>query len=435
MSSYRPGFHTANGIPGAHAAAHIGIYVHIPFCVSRCLYCDFHTTATDRVPWHTYLRALTAELAMLEETPFRGRTLDTLFVGGGTPTVYPPLFFDRLLQAIFAAFPPAPDIEITVEANPGTVSRDDLRALHHLGVNRLSLGVQSFHDRHLRTLTRIHDARTALQAILDANQAGFDNLSIDLISGIPGQTVADWVADLEQAAALPVVHCATYALTVYEGTRLAANVAAGRVQLPDDDTQAAMFQATAAVLEQAGFRRYEISNWSRGRPCRHNVRYWESADWLGLGSGAHGHASSLALAPACVEPGSNLPIEFVPAPHGGRWWAHRDIHRYVTHCLEARTPYAGAETLTRQQAMTETLLTRLRCRTGLALDTFAKRFGTGPVRHVLARAQDPTLSRLLAVSSNTPRLTPAGTLFADRIVLELSEAADQGLQEGPMPRT
>ncbi len=417
------------GTPLGHTddADAIGMYVHIPFCQSRCLYCDFHTTANLRVPWETYLEALTAELQLLEDTPFAHRSLETLFVGGGTPTVFPPAFFDRLLQDVFLVFPPAVDVEITVECNPGTVSPETLEALHAIGVNRLSLGVQSFHDRHLRTLTRIHDRETALEAVHAAARAGFSNLSADLIWGIPGQSLQDWIADLETLAALPVTHCATYGLTVYEGTRLARHVSRGRLELPDDDVLVALFQATETVLENAGFSRYEISNWSRNQPCRHNLRYWEGRDWLGLGSGAQAYASSFALHPSCHPPTSATRLQFDDAPYGGHWWGHRDIHRYVSNCLEHRSPYAGGEVLTRQQAMTETLITQLRRQRGLDLDAFSKRFGPGPSKEVIARSE--TLAGLIESTHHALRLTRKGLLLADRIILELSEAADIGLAQ------
>ncbi len=413
----------AGGVPGGEATREsLGLYVHIPFCLSRCLYCDFRSTATARPPWDAYLEALLSELHLLGDSPFAGRHLETLFVGGGTPSLCPPRFLDRLFRAVFTRFPPLPGIETTVECNPGTVARHRLEQLRALGVNRLSIGIQSFHDDHLETLTRIHRRTEALEAIRAAVEAGFDNLSADLIWGIPGQTVGDWVDDLETLVSFPIQHCATYGLTVYEGTILADQVARGRLALPSETDLVAMFHATQPVLSAAGFTRYEISNWSRGRPCRHNLRYWEGRDWLGIGSAAHAYSDRWTL-----ERGTTPHLRFVPARHGGRWWTHPQPDQYMAACAAGRSPYAGWETLTRQQAMTEVVMTELRTLRGLDLDRLSARFGRRAAERVAARSRRGPFSGLVERTNSHIRLTSNGFLLSDRIILELSEAADEGL--------
>ncbi len=403
----------------------LGIYIHIPFCRTRCLYCDFNSVARPAPPWRDYGESLETELEHYADTPLAGRSLETLFIGGGTPSLCPPPFFDRLFHAVFRRFPPGETLELTVECNPGTIGRADLRQLRSLGVNRLSLGIQSFADRHLRTLTRIHDRTQALAAIEDAAHAGFEEISIDLIWGIPGQSPADWEDDLRQTVALPLTHCATYGLTVYEGTRLARQVTAGALALPGESTLVEMYHAAEDLLGRGGFRHYEISNWSRAHPCRHNLRYWQGKDWIGIGAGAHSYTRRW-----CLESDRTHPVRLVPAPHGGRWWTEPNPDRYMAACATNRSVHVGREVLSRQQAMTETLMMGLRTACGLDLGRFRHRFGASASEHLLARAAHSDLKGLVQTDNTRLHLTPGGFLLSDRVILELSLAADQGLAHG-----
>jgi oxygen-independent coproporphyrinogen-3 oxidase len=285
------------------------LYIHIPFCHRRCSYCDFNTYANmeDRV--EAYVQALCAELAMLaEQLPLAAPASaeaaalrPTVFLGGGTPTMLSLDQLDRVLRAADALVPLA-GAEVTSEANPGTVlGRDYLRGLRAIGVNRLSMGVQSLHDPTLRVLGRIHSADEARQSYEDAREAGFDSVNLDFIFGLPGQGQAQWEATLDEAVAWGVEHLSLYSLILEESTPLYAQVTGGRVRVPDDDATGAMYEAAIARLGGAGYTQYEISNWAlgeaRGGPiagvpalaCQHNLAYWLNSDYLAAGAGAHGH--------------------------------------------------------------------------------------------------------------------------------------------------
>jgi len=260
------------------------LYLHIPFCLSKCAYCDFVSYDHLAGLYGEYTSALVTEMDLAEPGSIR-----SIYIGGGTPTVLPLSHFERVFEAIRRRFPPATGTEITVEANPGTVSPAKLEGLRALGVTRLSLGVQSFVEQELRLLGRIHCAPDAIEAFQAGREAGFDNLSLDLIYGLPRQSLDSWSASLQQALALHPDHLSLYALTVEEDTPLAAGIAQGRLPAPDPDLAADMYELAQEMLSGAGFVHYEISNWARSPEfvCRHNLTYWHNEPYLGIGAGAH----------------------------------------------------------------------------------------------------------------------------------------------------
>jgi oxygen-independent coproporphyrinogen-3 oxidase len=265
------------------------IYIHVPFCTSKCGYCDFNSYAGQESLIPAYTEALVRE-ACLWAPRCEGLRAETVYFGGGTPSLMPLPDLDGIVAELRRRFDVAPDAEVSLEANPGTVNLDYLRGLRGLGVNRLSLGVQSFDDGELAALDRIHSAEDARGAFVAARRADFDNVSLDLIYGLPRQTLAHWRRILEEALALAPEHLSLYALTVEEGTPLADDVASGRVPEPDPDVGADMYAWTEERLAAAGYEHYEISNWARpGFRCRHNLAYWRNGLWLGLGAGAHSH--------------------------------------------------------------------------------------------------------------------------------------------------
>lgn len=298
------------------------LYIHIPFCHRRCSYCDFNTYANMEHRMAAYVDALCAELHMLAETYSdrlqpsaasprppaltRASLRPTVFLGGGTPSMLPLPLMERVLKAADRIVP-LQSAEVTVEANPGTVLGSDyLRGLRALGANRLSMGVQTLHDPTLRVLGRIHTAAEAHQSFDDARRAGFDNVNVDFIFGLPGQTAAQWRQSLDAIAAWDADHLSLYSLILEPDTPLFAQVTAGRVSVPDDDEAGAMYEAAIELLPQAGYAQYEISNWARpprgegfregqalpelpARACNHNLAYWLNADYLAAGAGAHGH--------------------------------------------------------------------------------------------------------------------------------------------------
>ncbi len=266
-----------------------GLYIHIPFCTAKCGYCDFNSYAGQESLIPAYTEALIRE-SRLWAPSCEGRRAETIFFGGGTPSLMPLADLERILRQVRRDFDVAPEAEVSLEANPGTVDFDYLSGLRRLGVNRLSLGVQSFDDADLAALGRIHSAKSARAGYAHALRGGFENVSLDLIYGLPRQPPAQWRRNLEEALALAPEHLSLYALTVEEGTPLALDIAHGRVPEPDPDDAAGMYSWSEARLDEAGYQHYEISNWAKpGFQCRHNLTYWSNGSWLGLGAGAHSH--------------------------------------------------------------------------------------------------------------------------------------------------
>ncbi|RUM40052.1 MAG: coproporphyrinogen III oxidase, partial [Desulfocapsa sp.] len=254
------------------------LYVHIPFCAARCAYCSFNSYAGLERLQERYVDTLVAECRKTVSED-RQTTIETVFLGGGTPSLLSSEQLKRLFAAIHSEFSIAADAEISIEANPGTVDKQKLKTLRQCGVNRLSFGVQSFNDSELRSIGRIHSADEAKQAIKYAQSVGLSNLSIDLMYGLPAQTAKSWQQSLETALSLPVQHLSLYQLTVEEGTPIKVKIEEGRVKLPNEDTLAAMDAITSSLLVSSDFRQYEISNYAReGSQCRHNVNYWENGE-------------------------------------------------------------------------------------------------------------------------------------------------------------
>lgn len=269
--------------------APVSLYLHFPFCRQRCTYCDFNTYAGKEDLVGAYLEALAVEMRRLAQTAPRRLTVHTIYFGGGTPSLAPLAGLEKVLQVIHEGFTVLPDAEVTLEANPGTLTLDYLRGLRALGVNRLSLGVQAARPEALRLLGRIHDYFAVTQSVAWARRAGFANLNLDLIYGLPHQTLVDWQRTVDLALGLHPEHLSLYALTLEHGTPLAAWVARGLVSPPDEDLAATMYEWAGGRLSQAGYRQYEISNWAQeGYACRHNLQYWRNEPYLGLGAGAHG---------------------------------------------------------------------------------------------------------------------------------------------------
>lgn len=268
--------------------ADFALYLHIPFCKRKCAYCDFSSYAHCENQMDAYLRALHAEIRTQGARFSPRRRATSVFLGGGTPSLLPGSAVQALMDELRAAFSFAPDAEITMEANPGTLTAENLRAYRAAGVNRLSLGVQSFSGRLLKRVGRIHTALEAEQAVRMARAAGFDNLNLDLMYGLPGQSEADFAQTVEQAISLNVEHLSLYSLILEEGTPLYDEVQRGACSLPDEETVLSMQHRAQSRLADAGYARYEISNYARaGRECRHNLLYWRRGEYLGLGCAAH----------------------------------------------------------------------------------------------------------------------------------------------------
>ena len=259
----------------------LSLYIHIPFCKSKCAYCDFASFPGREAMWEAYFAALCGEIRAAGDDIHR---VETVFFGGGTPSLVPETYIAGALAAAREAFPFAPGAEVSLEANPGTLTMEKLRAYREMGVNRLSIGVQSFDARLLKDIGRIHAPGEAVEAVRMAKAAGFANIGIDLMYGLPGQTMGAWEATLETALSLPLTHISAYALIVEEGTPMAAR----EDELPDEEMVLSMQRLCTRALAAAGFARYEISNYARrGFACRHNLVYWRRGEYLGFGCAAH----------------------------------------------------------------------------------------------------------------------------------------------------
>lgn len=376
----------------------ISLYLHIPFCAHRCSYCDFNTYTTVRDLQDDYVTALAREVEQVAGDA--QRAVGTVFFGGGTPSLLTPAQWARVLAAVNAAFDVAPTAEISIEANPNTVDRAYLSAIRELGVNRLSFGVQSAVSAELRLLDRIHDFDTVIDAVEAARGAGFDNINLDLIYGVPGQSEASWARSVEAVLALAPEHLSFYCLTIEDGTPMARWLDTGKMAAPDPDLAADQYRLACDRLAAAGYEHYEISNWARpGRACAHNLTYWRNGTYLGLGAGAHGHAA------------------------GYRYSVVRRPRTYLRRMRSAAAPgypfsaaLADRQQLSEADAIADTMITQLRLLDeGVSIAAFADRFGRTP-----ADVYGETLQRLedwglLREAAGSIRLTEQGWFLSNQV--------------------
>ena len=322
------------------------IYIHIPFCIRKCDYCDFLSGPSGPEEQADYVQALLREIQAVEEG--EGRSVSSIFIGGGTPSVLDERLLGDILREIRNRFKMEEDAEITIEVNPGTANIGKLQAYREMGINRLSIGLQSPEDRELKILGRIHNYGQFLETYQEARTVGFDNINIDLMSAIPDQTYEGWVKNLRTVAELEPEHISAYSLIVEEGTPFAAR----KLNLPDEDTEYNMYEATAQILKEYGFEQYEISNYARkGRECRHNVGYWTRQDYLGFGLGA----SSL---------------------YGKERFANTaDMKKYLESSKNPEKIREKEPSLTREDEMAEFMFLGLRMTKGISKADFQRCFG------------------------------------------------------------
>lgn len=370
----------------------LGLYVHIPFCVSKCSYCDFNSYAGLESLFAPYVHALQKEMRDLSGR-WGSLPVRTIYIGGGTPTVLPPSLLLAVLSACSSYFDVAAGAEVTVEANPGTVDESYLASLRAAGVNRLSLGVQSFDADELRLLGRIHDVEQARCSVRQARMAGFDNVNLDLIFGLPGQRVSTWQATLQQALELAPEHLSLYALTLEEHVPLSRRIARGELPPPDDDLAAEMYELAEAELARAGYVHYEISNWARpGCECRHNLIYWRNQSYLGVGAGAHSWFA------------------------GRRWANVRAPQVYIEQVEATGSPLAESEDISSALEMAETAILGLRLvEEGVDLGTFRARFGVEFADVYGREVAELVDLGLLEVSPARVRLSPRGRLLGNQV--------------------
>lgn len=378
----------------------VGLYIHIPFCTSKCTYCTFNSFPDLEHLHSRYVRALCLDMQGIAKA-IGAHRVDTVYVGGGTPTVLQPLHLRTLLSNCRVAFNVADDAEITVEANPGTVDLEKLEVLLELGVNRLSVGVQSLLDDELKLLGRIHCAAEARAAIGLARRAGFENINVDLIYGLPGRRTRDWQTTLEQAISLSPEHFSLYALCVDTDTPLGQRIGQGLLPRPEDDVAAQMYSFSVRRLARAGYEQYELSNWAATRParsplpthfrCRHNLKYWQREPYIGIGAGAHSFR--------CDQ----------------RWSSLSDPEAYCEALEQGLSPIEHCQTIGPIEGMAETVILGLRLSGGVTFAEFERRHGCD-LRGVYAdEILETQQAGLLTVTAEGIGLTTRGRLLGNQV--------------------
>jgi oxygen-independent coproporphyrinogen-3 oxidase len=378
------------------------LYLHIPFCISKCPYCDFNSHVVAEIPETRYVDALLRELEVYGSSKdWRARSVQTIFFGGGTPSTFKPASIGKLLTSVAATFPIEADCEITLEANPGTMDRDNFHGYHDAGVNRISVGVQSFQPALLRFLGRAHSVEEARQALQMVRHAGFENFSFDLIYANPGQRLRDLEADLDEALTFEPPHLSAYNLTFEEGTPFHHEFRAGRMHSLSEEEEIAMAELIEEKLRAAGLHRYEISNYARsGAHSRHNVNYWRGGDYLGLGAGAHSYKRA-----------GGKPV------FGKRWSNEKIPGRYMALIRDTGKSIVDQEEIDRTQAAGEFMFMGLRMIEGVSSESFRSRFEQTPVEFY-PRIAHWIEGKLMEETNGYLRLTQKGLLLANSIFVE-----------------
>jgi oxygen-independent coproporphyrinogen III oxidase len=372
-------------------------YIHIPFCDHKCIYCDFYSIITsDNI--QSFLKSLEKEIDYYSEKYSDDRELISIYFGGGTPSLMEPEYISEIIEIIKRKFIVIENAEITLETNPGTVSLDKLNSFRNSGINRISTGIQSFDNDDLKFLTRIHNSETAIKTVDSAAEAGFENISLDLIFNLPGQTKKKWIKNLEQAVDLPIKHISAYSLILERGTILNKMVLDGKVKIQDEDYDAELYEATIDFLTSNGFYQYEVSNFAKpGFECIHNNAYWHYTDYFGFGTSAHSFIDS------------------------ERWWNLSSLKMYIDKVEKSGNAVAGSETIDIEKAVNEYLMLALRG-SGLNLNNLQNKFGedvqpwlinTYPYLKMLSK------QNFVTMNNDIVKLTPKGYAICDEIMIEI----------------
>jgi oxygen-independent coproporphyrinogen-3 oxidase len=369
-----------------------GLYIHIPFCRSRCSYCDFATGIYEASLTERYVRALVKEIGEWGEIELP-RRVDTIYFGGGTPSLLSPAQFSAILEAIQGRFAIEVDAEVTMEMNPGTVTPEGLSEFRRLGINRASFGAQTFDDRELARLGRSHTTEDTTNTFHQLRAAGFDNVSFDLIAGLPGQSLAGWNYNLDRALELKPEHLSFYLLEVHAGTPLAEHIRKGIQPRPDDDLATEMYEVMLARADASGYEHYEISNLSRpGFESRHNTKYWIGAPYYGFGCSAHSYDSK-----------------------NRRWSNERNVAGYVALIEQGRKPIVERVELTPDEVRAEAVFLGMRMMRGVSVNRYQKMFGID-----LRESHQTELARfreagLIEFDGDLLRLTRSGALLSNEV--------------------
>lgn len=370
-----------------------GLYIHIPFCVKKCAYCDFYSV-TDASLKPNFLKALLREIELVSHG---GLSFDTLYIGGGTPSVYESDEIDLIIQNVFQSFKILADSEITIEVNPGTVTLEQLTGFRKAGINRLNIGVQSFQRTNLDFLGRIHSSDEARQTLYFARKAGFDKVGIDFIYGLPGQSKQDWLLDLQQAIDYQPAHLSCYMLTCENGTPMNSDLKHGRFQLLSEDKVRVLFETTIDFLEDNGYFQYEISNFAmieenrEANISKHNLKYWTLVPYMGLGPSAHSYIESQ------------------------RYWNVSSLDQYIKEIESGGLPVADKELLTIEQQRIEAIYLGLRMTRGIDLAFFKKKFGVDFIETFKEVTSALEKGNYIEVTKSHCALTRQGRAFLDSI--------------------
>jgi oxygen-independent coproporphyrinogen-3 oxidase len=380
-----------------------GVYIHIPYCVKKCPYCDFNSYGVGKlIPEAEYTEAILKELDFYEESIER-LPLSSIFFGGGTPSLFSADSIGKIINKIITITLPLNSLEVSLEVNPKTAGLDKLKGFHDAGVNRISVGVQSFSERKIKLLGRINTPDDSKRILDDIIKAGFKNFNLDLMFGVSFETLDEWRLDLEKALEFNTTHISAYCLTIEDDTEFGALYSEGKLPLPDEDTLTEMLTFTGDFLEGAGFRQYEISNFAKhGFECRHNLLYWRGEDYLGLGAGAHSHVSSDKF-----------------SFWGVRWSNLRNPDLYVKTVLKGQTPLAFRESLKKEEALEDKILMGLRLQEGISLANLKERFGT----KLRSDRLNPLLDNgFLELSNNSICLSKKGILVSNELIMRVLDS-------------
>ena len=373
----------------------LGLYIHIPYCIHKCGYCDFNSHPIKHDEMDHYIDSLIAEMKHYAKIYSNTNIIKTIFLGGGTPTTLTVYQLERILRECVKEFKVSPDAEITIEANPATIDIEQMKSIRQTGYNRISIGVQSFDKTELKLLDRAHGPEEVHSTVDCARKAGFDNLSLDLMFAVPNQSLSSWERNLDKALEKNPEHLSTYNLTIEQGTAFSKLQSNGKLIMPEDGHQLELYKKTIERLTKKGFHHYEISNFARqGKECKHNITYWENTNTLGLGAGASSYINGTRFK------NINLP-------------AH-----YIRQVKEEKIAVEHSETLEPRQAMGETIMLGLRLLKGISIHQFERRFQvsfTNLFKKIIHSLKE---KELILIEDDHLRLSPKGLFLADSVILE-----------------
>ena len=373
----------------------LGLYIHIPYCIHKCGYCDFNSHLIKHDEMDHYIDALVAEMQHYAKIYSNTSIIKTIFLGGGTPTTLTVYQLERILKECVKEFKVSPDAEITIEANPATIHIEQMKSIRQMGYNRISIGVQSFDKTELKLLDRAHGPEEVHSTIDCARKAGFENLSLDLMFAIPNQSLSSWESNLDKALKKNPEHLSTYNLTIEQGTAFSKLQSNGKLTMPEDNHQLELYKKTIERLTKKGFHHYEISNFARqGKECKHNITYWKNTNTLGLGAGASTYINGTRFK------NINLP-------------AH-----YIRQAKDEKTAVEHSETLEPRQAMGETIMLGLRLLQGISIHQFERRFQVSFINLFKNIIHSLKEKELILIEDDYLRLSPKGLFLADSVILE-----------------